>query len=152
MGGQAWPTGAAALPWSLVPSLIAAAIYLSYGFLTDIPIILVLGVIEGAMLAFISPASDSYFADVVPARLRGRLQGITNSVNTAVGFLAAAGLGVVYGVSPTWAFITVAAATALPAIPAALLMLPHEARLRPRNRAPQPEPVAEPIELKPTAA
>jgi DHA1 family multidrug resistance protein-like MFS transporter len=138
----------------LVPTLIASSIYLSYGFLTSIPIILALGVIEGAMLAFLSPSSDSYFADVVPARLRGRMQGVTNSVNTAVGFLAAAGLGAVYGLNPTWAFIAVAAATALPVIPAALLMIPHEARLRPRNRAsqPQPEPVADPIELKPTTA
>ncbi len=136
----------------LVPTLIASSIYLSYGFLTSIPIILALGLLEGAMLAFLNPSSDSYFADVVPARLRGRVQGVTNSVNTAVGFLAAAGLGIIYGINPTWAFIAVAAATALPVIPAALLMIPHEARLRPRGRAPQPEVTPEPAELKPTAA
>jgi hypothetical protein len=73
-------------------------------------------------------------------------------VNTAVGFLAAASLGVIYGASPTWAFIAVAAATALPVIPAALLMIPHEARLRPRDRAPQPEVVPDPAELTATAA
>jgi DHA1 family multidrug resistance protein-like MFS transporter len=136
----------------LVPTLIASSIYLSYGFLTNIPIILVLGVVEGAMLAFLTPSSDSYFADVVPARLRGRMQGVTNSVSTAVGFIAAASLGVIYGLSPTWAFIAVAAATALPVIPAALLMNPHEARLRPRGRAPQPEAAPDPAELHATAA
>jgi DHA1 family multidrug resistance protein-like MFS transporter len=136
----------------LVPTLVASAVYLSYGFLTSIPIILALGLLEGAMLAFLNPSSDSYFADVVPARLRGRIQGVTNSVNTAVGFLAAASLGVIYGASPTWAFIAVAAATALPVIPAALLMIPHEARLRPRDRAPQPEVVPDPAELTATAA
>jgi DHA1 family multidrug resistance protein-like MFS transporter len=136
----------------LVPTLVASAVYLSYGFLTSIPIILALGLLEGAMLAFLNPSSDSYFADVVPARLRGRMQGVTNSVNTSVGFLAAVSLGVIYGVSPTWAFIVVAAATALPVIPAAILMIPHEARLRPRGRAPQPEAVPDPAELTATAA
>lgn len=140
----------------LVPTLIASSIYLSYGFLTSIPIILALGLVEGAMLAFLNPASDSYFADIVPARLRGRVQGITNSVNTAVGFITAASLGIIYGINPTWAFIAVAAATALPVIPAALLMIPHEARLRPGGRAPQPAPqpesIPDPVELTPTAA
>ena len=126
------------VPMILVPALVNGGVYLAYGLITSIPIILLLGVLEGTMVAFMGPALDSYFADVVPSRLRGRVQGVTNSTNTAVGFVMATAGAVLYGISPFWAFLTLALATVGAGLPAALLMIPHEARLRPRRPATPP--------------
>jgi DHA1 family multidrug resistance protein-like MFS transporter len=119
----------------VIPTLVAASVYLSYAFLTSIPVIIGLGIIEGAALAFLGPTIDSYFADIVPARLRGRAQGVTSSVNTAVAFVAASGLALIYQGNHGGAFLVVAGATTFATLAAAVLMAPHEARLRPRNSA-----------------
>ena len=82
---------------------MAAAIYFAYGFLTSIPIILTLGVIEGAMIGILSPASDSYMADVLPSNVRGKLQGMITSSNTAAGFISA----LIVGRSTRWGLSSV---------------------------------------------
>jgi MFS family permease len=130
----------------LIPSLVAAAIYFAYGFLTSIPIILTLGVLEGAMIGILSPASDSYMADVLPSNVRGKLQGMITSSNTAAGFVSALIVGPLYQMGPFYLFITLASVNLITAALASLLMLPTERRLRgkgtgrPPQRQPEPAP------------
>jgi MFS family permease len=132
--------------WLLViPTVIAAAVYFSYAFLTSIPLIIGLGILEGAAIAFLSPTIDSYFADIVPPRLRGRVQGVTSSVNTAVAVLAATGLALIYQVNMGATFLIVAAATVGTTLVAAVFMAPHERRLRPGKRAEAPAANEAPI-------
>ena len=55
------------------------------------------------------------------------------SVNTGVAFFTSASVGVLYSLSHGLPFLVVAAATTATTLVAALLMVPHEARLRPRR-------------------
>ncbi|HUS14490.1 MAG TPA: MFS transporter [Chloroflexia bacterium] len=119
----------------LIPSLVAAAIYFSYGFISSIPVILALGVLEGAMIGVLAPASDSYMADVLPAPLRGRLQGMISSSNTAVGFIGALICGPLYAAGPIYLFLVLSGVHVVSAVAASMLMLPTERRLRGPKRA-----------------
>ena len=129
----------------LIPSLVAATIYFAYGFLHNIPVILALGVLEGAMIGILAPASDSYMADVLPAQMRGRLQGVISSTNTAVGFGSTLICGPLYAAGPIYLFLLLAGVHVASAVAASVLMLPTERRLRGR-----PTPV--PIPLPPVGA
>jgi MFS family permease len=129
----------------VIPTAIAGAVYFSYAFLTNIPLIIGLGILEGAAIAFLGPSIDSYFADIVPPRLRGRVQGVTSSVNTAVAVLAATGLALVYQGNPGLTFLIVTAATVGTALIAAIFMAPVERRLRPGKRATAPTANEAPI-------
>ena len=132
--------------WLLViPTVIAGAVYFSYAFLTNIPLIIGLGILEGAAIAFLGPTIDSYFADIVPSRLRGRVQGVTSSVNTAVAVLAATGLALVYQVNMGATFLIVTAATVGTTLIAVIFMAPYERRLRPGKRAETPASGEAPI-------
>jgi DHA1 family multidrug resistance protein-like MFS transporter len=65
-----------------------------YPFLTDIPVVLVVGAVEGAMWAFVGPAMNSFLMDAVANR-RAEAQGIVGtalSTATAIGSLAAGSL------------------------------------------------------------
>jgi MFS family permease len=121
----------------LIPSLVAGLVYFSYGFITSIPVILVLGVVEGTMIALITPASDSYMADVLPPAMRGRLQGMISTTNTAVGFAGTLLCGPLYVLGPPILFTLMAALNAGSASIAAALMWPQERRLRAHKHAAQ---------------
>ncbi|MGI8586978.1 MAG: MFS transporter [Chloroflexia bacterium] len=127
----------------LLPSLGAAAIYFAYGFLTNIPVILALGVVEGVMIGFIGPAADSYMADVLPVAQRGRLQGMITSTNQAVGLVSALICGPLYSTGPIYLFLLLGGLHAASAITACALMLPVERRLRRRPAPAVPERLSE---------
>ncbi|HMA37268.1 MAG TPA: MFS transporter [Chloroflexia bacterium] len=128
----------------LLPSLVAAAIYYAYGFLRDLPVILILGILEGAMIGILAPASDSYMADVLPPALRGRLQGLVSTTNTGAGFVGALICGPLYALGPFYLFMLLGSIHVVCAVVASALMLPTERRLRgPAPAAPgvRPAPV-----------
>ena len=119
----------------LIPSLVAAAIYFAYGFITSIPVILALGVVEGAMIAILDPASSSYMADVLPPAMRGRLQGVISTTNTGVGFVGTLICGPLYTIGPIYLFTLLAGLHAVSAGIASSLMWPQERRLRAQQAA-----------------
>jgi MFS family permease len=113
----------------LAPSLVAGAIYIAYGFLTNLWIIMVLGTLEGAMIALLVPASDSYLADVMPSSMRGRVQGMVTTTNTAMGFIGALICGPLYAIGPLYLFLVLGALHIITATTASVLMMPTERRL-----------------------
>lgn len=67
--------------WGRAPLLLGAgwaisAIYASYALVTNLGLILVLGVAEGIALVFLQPAQQSLLADASPSTARGRAQGL----------------------------------------------------------------------------
>ncbi len=130
------------VPMILIPSLVAAGIYYAYGMLSSIPVILALGVLEGAMIGILSPAADSYMADVLPQNVRGRLQGMVSSTNQGAGLVGALICGPLYSIAPIWLFLVLGSIHVVCAVGASVLMLPTERRLRGRlavARPPAPE-------------
>ena len=73
----------------LISGLVAGAIYVSYGFVTSLVVILVLGVIEGLVIIFQQPLAQGLLADASPAEARGRAQGMAGAIG-AIGGSAAA--------------------------------------------------------------
>ena len=113
----------------LAPSLVAGAIYIAYGFLSNLWIIMILGTLEGAMIALLVPASDSYLADVMPANMRGRVQGMVTTTSTAMGFIGALICGPLYALGPLYLFLVLGGLHIITATTASVLMLPTERRL-----------------------
>jgi len=72
-----------------VATAIAGGVYIAYGYLYSLGIILLLGVIEGVALVFVRPIILDMLAEASPERARGRVQGISGAFGSAGG--AAAG-------------------------------------------------------------
>jgi MFS family permease len=67
--------------WGRVPVLFGAGlligiIYASYGLITNLVVITILGIVEGIALVFQQPVFQSLLAEASPAWARGRVQGI----------------------------------------------------------------------------
>jgi MFS family permease len=76
-------------PFLLVSGVIAGLIYASYGFVTDLALIMALGVIEGIVIVFQQPVAQGLLADASPARVRGRVQGVAGAMGAVGGSIAA---------------------------------------------------------------
>jgi MFS family permease len=61
------------LLWS---GLLISLVYMSYGVVTSLALLLVLGIVEGIFLVFQLPAAQGLLADASPPALRGRIQGM----------------------------------------------------------------------------
>lgn len=61
------------LLWS---GLLISVVYVAYGVITSLTLVLVLGIVEGIFLVFQQPAARGLLADASPAALRGRVQGM----------------------------------------------------------------------------
>jgi len=67
--------------WGLAPTLLwfglsIGLLYASYGFVTNLIVLLGLGILEGVLLAFLQPAMQALLADASPPEARGKAQGI----------------------------------------------------------------------------
>jgi MFS family permease len=60
----------------VISGVLTSLIYIEYGYLTNLALLLVLGVAEGIFLAYQQPAVQSLLADASPVSARGRTQGI----------------------------------------------------------------------------
>ena len=67
----------------------AAVIYASYGYVTSLVAIMVLGVIEGVFIVFQTPLAQGLLADVSPPDARGRAQGVAGAAGAIGGASAA---------------------------------------------------------------
>ncbi|MGH2388196.1 MAG: MFS transporter [Chloroflexota bacterium] len=86
--------GRAADRWGMAPTilrfgLLISLIYTSYGFVTNLILLLVLGTVEGVFLAFMQPALQALLAGASPVEARGRAQGIAGFVGSIGGGISA---------------------------------------------------------------
>lgn len=92
-------------PFLLVSGIIAGVIYASYGFVTDLVLIMALGVIEGMVIVFQQPVAQGLLADASPPRVRGRVQGLAGAMGAVGGSTAAFASLPLYHTSKTVPFI-----------------------------------------------
>lgn len=76
-------------PVLLWAGLLISAVYASYGFVTSLMLVLILGIVEGIFLVFQQPAARGLLADASPAALRGRAQGMAGLAGSIGGAGAA---------------------------------------------------------------
>jgi MFS family permease len=70
-------------------------------------LVLGFGAIEGLAFAFAQPAIDGYLADIIPADVRGQVQGIYNSIGLAIAFFSATFMATLYGYNHALPFIVI---------------------------------------------
>lgn len=78
----------------LVGNIVMAALIVCYGLVDWVPLILFIGLIEGAVATITVPALDAYLASVADPRIQGRIQGTYATIGTA-GAAVSAFLGTV---------------------------------------------------------
>lgn len=78
----------------LIGNLVMAALITSYGLIHFVPLILFIGLVEGAVSTITVPALDAYLASVADPRIQGRIQGTYATIGTA-GAAVSAFLGTV---------------------------------------------------------
>jgi len=67
----------------LIGNMVLAALIMSYGLIHIVPLVLVIGLIEGAVATITVPALDAYLASVADPRIQGRIQGTYATIGTA---------------------------------------------------------------------
>ena len=96
----------------LVSNLAYALVVALYGLIPNVPAILVLGAVEGAVAAVSQPAADGYLASVADPRTMGRVQGAFATVGM-FGAAISAFLGpVLYGAARAAPFLLAGAVLA----------------------------------------
>jgi MFS family permease len=76
-------------PLLLMSGLLIALTYTSYGFVTDLALIIVIGLAEGLFAAFQQPAIQALIAESAPPGARGRVQGVAGASGAVGGAIAA---------------------------------------------------------------
>lgn len=76
-------------PLLLFGGILTGLVYLVYGYVTDLTLILVLGIVEGVFVVGQQPAAQGLLADASPGWARGRAQGMAGAVGAVGGSLAA---------------------------------------------------------------
>ena len=110
--------------WPLLLAMngLLAVLIVAYGLISSIPLLLVLGVFEGTVVAFGAPALDAYMTTIADPRMMGRVQGIFATAGTGgaaiVGWLSA----VLYDVDPALPFAVSGVLILLIALPAITLI------------------------------
>jgi MFS family permease len=91
-----------------VPSVLISAAYLAYGFTTDLLLIALLGLIEGALIAIVNPALSAFVANLSPENARGRLQGVVATVRSLSAFASSILVARLYEIDMTYPFFMLA--------------------------------------------
>ena len=84
-------------PLVTIPGVLISFVYLAYGFLTNLPLIAAIGIIEGTLLSISIPAQGAYVANLSPDNARGKLQGVITTARTVAGFLSSLLTAILYG-------------------------------------------------------
>ncbi|MGI8827914.1 MAG: MFS transporter [Chloroflexota bacterium] len=100
-------------PILLVSGVIAAVIYASYGFITNLVAIMLLGIVEGIAIVFQTPLAQGLLADASPPEARGRVQGLSGTVAAVGGAAAAFASLPLYHVHRAAPFVIAASAMAI---------------------------------------
>lgn len=67
----------------LVSNLVLGCIMVSYGLLPSVLLILLMGLVEGAVTTVAQPSADAYLASVADPRVMGRVQGMYATIGMA---------------------------------------------------------------------
>ncbi len=81
----------------IMPGICLAFVYTIYGMLTSLALICVFAFLEGTLVSFFQPATDSYLIDVSPEEARGLIQGLFYAVGMVGGFISAIITPTLYG-------------------------------------------------------
>lgn len=76
-------------PLLLGGGLLVSLVYAAYGFMTNLTLIVVIGVIEGIFIVFQRPAAQSLLAEGSPPSARGQAQGVAGAAGAVGGAVAA---------------------------------------------------------------
>jgi MFS family permease len=98
--------------WLLIGFLGLAAVVTGYGLVPWVPVILALGLCQGAVAAIAFPTLDAYLAAKADPRIQGRIQGMFSSSMMAGAATSALGGSVLYKVAPGLPFVIGGAALA----------------------------------------
>jgi MFS family permease len=71
----------------------------------NVPFILVLGLVEGAIVSFTQPVADAYLASIADPRVQGRVQGAYVTIGMAGAAISALLGSVLYGIAPVVPFL-----------------------------------------------
>ena len=112
----------------LVTCLLLSVFVVAYGLTSSILVLVLVGVLEGIVVAFAAPAIDAYMTTIADPRMMGRVQGAFATSGTAgaavVGWLSA----VLYEREQSWPFIGSGVLILLMVVPAIVLVRRAEVR------------------------
>jgi MFS family permease len=97
-------------PKLLVANLMVAGLITSYGFIELVPLILFIGLVEGAVATVSTPALDAYLAEHANPRIQGRVQGMHATVGTCGAAVTALVCPILYERAPELPFVACGAA------------------------------------------
>ncbi len=123
--------------------IIVVLAHVSYGFYNRDNyywLVLGIGALEGLGWAFSTPAIEGFFADIVPAEVRGRLQGMFNTVGTTVAFISATVVAWLYEIDHVLPFIVLGVVEGAGLLGGALIVRVVEQRKTSRLLEKQLEP------------
>lgn len=80
-----------------IPGICLAVVYTIYGMLTSLALICIFAFVEGTLVSFFQPATDSYLIDVSPEEARGLIQGLYYAIGMVGGFISAIITPTLYG-------------------------------------------------------
>ncbi len=114
--------------------ILAALMHGTYAFATSgnyFWLVLGFGAIEGLAFAFAQPAIDGYLSDIIPANVRGQVQGVYNSVGLVVAFFSATFMATLYGYNHALPFIVISVVEVVCFAVGGLIVAYVERRLHP---------------------
>ncbi len=94
----------------IVGGVIVALAHGSYALATSSNyfwFVLAMGLVEGLAFAFAEPAIDGYLADIIPAQVRGQVQGIYNSIGLSAALVSATVMPMLYQVGHALPFVAI---------------------------------------------
>ena len=100
----------------IVGALVAGAVFSAvYPFVTSVPWLIGLGLIEGAFTISGLPSLNAEVSRSAEPGQQGRTQGVFQTVQTGIQIVGALAGGALFGLSPTYAFLAMSAACLLSA-------------------------------------
>ncbi len=135
------------LPLIVIPGLLLSMVYLSYAVTTNLLVILLMGLLEGSLMAVSIPAITAFTANLSPANARGKLQGIISTTRTSAGFVSSMLVAILYGINMGFPFVMLAATQFGLTLVGGALLWRVERKTR-RLEAQKPTPTVMPVEAR----
>ncbi len=92
--------------------------------------VLGMGLVEGLAFAFAQPAIDGYLSDIIPANVRGQVQGIYNSIGLSAALVSATFMPMLYQVGHALPFVAIGIIEVVCFIGGGLIVARHERKPR----------------------
>jgi MFS family permease len=89
----------------LIAHLIYGVVVLLYGLVPSVPVILILGLVEGAIVGTTQPAVDAYLSIAADQRIQGRVQGAFMTIGMAGAGISALLGSILYGYAAMTPFV-----------------------------------------------